>query len=520
MAALIFMLCLCKMKVDLLSGLSIVIMTEQISLYSVEQIRQIEEFYKKKQGVGEESLMSLSALALYKRIRLSYPSAKNLLIVVGKGNNGGDGIFLAKHAVQSGLNVQILLAVDENCVESNLKNMLHDLQSVGVIVEEFYPGIQVEADLIIDALLGIGLKGSLRPHYVKVIQWINKHPSPCLAVDVPSGLDADTGTAEGECVRAEITQSFIARKRGLYTCRSAEFRGQVFLDSLGVDVHAMPIASKVSLLSDVNASWLPRRNRDAHKGDFGHVLVIGGDYGMGGAIRMAAEAALRAGAGLVTVATRPEHICVVNACRPEIMCQKVEAVSSIEGLQDKVDVVIIGPGLGMEEWGESLFDAIVEWPQPKVLDADALNWLVKKPTSQSNWVLTPHPGEAARLLASSGDYVQSDRFHAVDAIQKRYGGVVALKGSGTLVASHEQIYLCPLGNPGMATGGMGDILAGMIGGLMAQGLSSFQAASMGVLIHAMASDQAAQIEGERGMLALDVLSYMKDFINPDQAVLA
>lgn len=494
-------------------------MTEQTALYTVEQIRLIEDFYKKKQKVGDLELMALAALALYKRVRLSYPSAKNLLIVVGKGNNGGDGIYLAKHAVQSGLNVQILLATDESCLENNLKVMLDDLKAQGVIVEDFYPGIQMEADLIVDALLGIGLKGALRPHLAKVIQWINKHPSPCLSVDLPSGLDADTGCADGECVRADVTQTFFARKRGLYTCRSSEFRGRVFLDSLGVDMDALPIASNVSLLSEVNPRWLPRRSRDAHKGDFGHVLVIGGDYGMGGAIRMAAEAALRSGAGLVTVATRPEHICIVNTCRPEIMCQKVEAVSSIEGLQDQVDVVIIGPGLGLGEWGKALFDAILTWSQPKVLDADALNWLAKSPVAHSNWVLTPHPGEAARLLASSGEHVQADRFNAVNAIQKRYGGVVALKGSGTLIANEKSTYLCPFGNPGMATGGMGDILAGMIGGLMAQGLSSFKAASMGVLIHAMASDEAAQVEGERGMLALDVLSYMKDFINPDQVAL-
>ena len=488
-------------------------------LYTVEQIRCIEQQVLASQKIKSDVLMTRAAKALLQRIQSSWPNASQLLILCGKGHNGGDGLMLAQLAHQTGFSVQIVMLSDHGACSALTQVALDQCISMGLSIEPYTSCMSYEADLIVDALLGIGLNGPVRPHYVKAIEWINSQSTPCLSVDLPSGLDANTGNIFNACVRAQVTQSFIGHKRGLFTYRATEYTGSVYLDHLLVDCHLHQVVDFVRLIGATDSlEYLPRRKRDAHKGDFGHVLIIGGDYGMGGAVRMAAEAAMRSGAGLVTVATRPEHLCVVNSCRPEIMCQRVESVSSIDGLADKVNVVVIGPGLGKTDWGRDLLRVILTWDQPKVLDADALNIISEAPESRDDWVLTPHPGEAARLLGSSGDSVQYDRFESIQALQKRYGGVIALKGAGTLVANKRQMALCPFGNPGMASGGMGDILSGIIGGFIAQGLPIYEAALSAVLVHAQAADLAAAKGGERGLLALDVLEFLRHFVNPEMAV--
>lgn len=260
---------------------------------------------------------------------------------------------------------------------------------------------------------------------------------------------------------------------------------------------------------------LPKRDRNAQKGDYGHVLVIGGDYGMGGAVRMAAEAAARVGAGLVTVATRPEHVSIVSGVRPELMCHQVTSAADLEPLLARTNVVVIGPGLGKTEWAQTLLNKVLSTSLPKVLDADALNLLSLAPQKMNDWVLTPHPGEASRLLKVCCSEVQQDRLQAVKNLQQRYGGVIVLKGAGTLVKGEsDRIAMCPAGNPGMATGGMGDILSGVIGGLLAQKLSLLDAAEAGIFIHSMAADLAAREGGERGLLATDLLPHLRNLVNP------
>ncbi len=262
---------------------------------------------------------------------------------------------------------------------------------------------------------------------------------------------------------------------------------------------------------------LPKRRRHANKGDYGHVLVIGGDYGMGGAVRMAAEAALRVGAGLVSVATRPEHVGVVTTCRPEIMCHQIHVPEDLDSLLQRATVLVIGPGLGKSEWSRKLFNHLINFNLPKVIDADGLNLLAEAPQKQTQWILTPHPGEAARLLKITVSEIQQDRQKAVKSLQKNYGGVAILKGAGTLVQNGllNQAIHCSAGNPGMASGGMGDVLSGVIGGLLAQKLDLTQAAEIGVQIHSQAADQAAAQGGERGLLACDLLPYLRLLVNPD-----
>jgi ADP-dependent NAD(P)H-hydrate dehydratase / NAD(P)H-hydrate epimerase len=270
------------------------------------------------------------------------------------------------------------------------------------------------------------------------------------------------------------------------------------------------------LQRSIVSAALPKRRRDTHKGDFGHVLVIGGDYGMGGAVRMAAEAAMRVGAGLVTVATRPEHLNVVTGARPEIMCSQVADANDLTPLLERSTIVVIGPGLGLSDWAQSLLAAVEQSALPVVVDADALNLLAQNPTSSDRWILTPHPGEAARLLDQTTEQVQADRYYAVSQLQQRYGGVAVLKGAGTLVQAADTITaLCSAGNPGMASGGMGDVLSGVLGGLLAQKHSLLEAAEIGVMVHSMAADHAAEQGGERGLLATDVLQQLRLLVNPD-----
>jgi len=255
------------------------------------------------------------------------------------------------------------------------------------------------------------------------------------------------------------------------------------------------------------------RARDAHKGDFGHVLIVGSDYGMGGACRLAGKAALRSGAGLVSIATRKEHAFAMSSGCPELMCHGVEKPSDLDPLLARATVVVVGCGLGQQAWGEALWAHILSSTLPLIVDADALNLLAKKPIPRKNWVLTPHPAEAARLLNTTIADIQIDRLKAVQVLQKQYEGIVVLKGSGTLVASAMNIPdLCTQGNPGMATAGMGDVLTGVIAALVAQGLSLLDAARLGVVAHAAAGDKAS-VHGERGILARDLFEGLRACLN-------
>jgi NAD(P)H-hydrate epimerase len=358
--------------------------------------------------------------------------------------------------------------------------------------------------------LGTGLAGDVRGDYVTAIESINASGRPVLAVDIPSGLCSDTGRCLGTAVRSSATVTFIGVKQGLLTGDALNYCGELHFADLEVpeDVYerVKPASRRLSLETEL--ARLPEVAVTAHKGSFGHALVVGGDLGMAGAAIMAAEAAARCGAGLVSAATRSANLPGFNARRPEIMAHGVEARGELEALLDRASAVAVGPGLGQGAWAEQLLQRVTDTRLPLVLDADALNLLAKgcavQDLARGGWILTPHPGEAARLLGTDTRAVQADRFAAVRAIQARYGGVVVLKGAGTLVAEDEATTLCPYGNPGMASGGMGDVLSGVLVALLAQGLSPGDAARLGVCLHSAAADQAAE-EGMRGMVATDLL---------------
>jgi NAD(P)H-hydrate epimerase len=375
-------------------------------------------------------------------------------------------------------------------------------------------------DAIVDALLGTGLERPVTGEWADAIAQCNASRAPVLALDIPSGLHADTGRVLGSAVRADATISFIGLKQGLFTGQGPDHCGLIRFNAL--DVPAAIYATEV--LAARRIDWaserglLPTRLPSAHKGDFGHVLVVGGAPGMSGAPRLAGEAALRAGAGLVTVATHPDHAGWLNLARPELM---VRAAADAEALRDaarRADVIAVGPGLGQGDWGRALFAGALSLGRPLVVDADALNLLAADPVRRDDWVLTPHPGEAARLLGCTAADIEADRFAAVAALQRRYGGIVVLKGAGSLILGpgHRPVGVCSDGNPGMASGGTGDALTGIIASLQGQGLEAEQAAAMGVCLHAAAGDHAAR-EGLRGMLASDLIGALRPTLaGPDE----
>lgn len=269
-------------------------------------------------------------------------------------------------------------------------------------------------------------------------------------------------------------------------------------------------------MHELLAHYLPPRPLDAHKGMFGHVLVIGGDTGMPGAVRLSAEGALRAGAGLVTVGTRQHHVSSIVCGRPELMCYGLEGSfdSQLLALMAEASVIVLGPGLGQSKWSEQVFEYVIQARCPLVVDAGALTWLAHSNLSSSHWIFTPHPGEAARLLGCSVAEVQADRPHAIALLLERFGGVVVLKGMHTLIMTEgHPVQSCPAGNPGMASPGMGDLLSGLLAGLVAQGIPLWQAAKLGVFIHAAAGDRAAARQGERGLLASDLFHDIMRLVN-------
>jgi len=374
-----------------------------------------------------------------------------------------------------------------------------------------------EADVYVDALFGTGLTRPIEGAARSLIEQLHPHASRVLALDVPSGIDADSGNVLGVAVHAALTVSFVAHKRGLFTGAALDHRGELMLDTLALpDELYEKFPSDIRLLDMRRmAGWLPVRARDAHKGSFGHVLAVGGDAGMGGAIRLAGEAALRVGAGLVSIATRAEHIAALNAGRPELMAHAIKDSAELTTLLQRASVVARGPGLGQNIWSRALWQAAIAAGKPAVLDADALNLLARKAIAlPEGSVLTPHPGEAARLLASDTAAIERDRYAAVREIARRHRAVTVLKGAGSLIAHPDgEVAVCPWGNPGMASGGMGDVLTGVIAGLLAQGLPASRAARLGVGVHAQAGDAAASQGGEAGLLASDLFPHLRNLRN-------
>ncbi|KJF89410.1 NAD(P)H-hydrate dehydratase [Photobacterium leiognathi] len=484
------------------------------ALYLSEQVKQGEKQLATQHAITLYQLMESAGQAVFELIGSLYPQCSALLVCCGKGNNGGDGYVVARIAQQAGLDVTVWeMETVERLSSDATKARQRWLATGGNTIKE--PPIE-QYDLIIDALLGIGIHGAPRLDIAERIIWINQQKTPIIAVDVPSGLCSDTGAVLGKVIKASQTLSFIGFKQGLVTGQAAQYCGERYFSSLDVGENLSQITSPSALrvTADMLLPLLPIRSRVGHKGSYGRVLCVGGSHGMAGAIRLCAEACARTGAGLTAVVTQPDNVLSIVTARPEIMAVGWQEESN--EVCDRLawaDVLVLGPGLGTSPWSKALFASCHHTDKPCVVDADGINLLASTPDFKVNRIITPHPGEAARLLNVSVADIEADRFSAIKQLQQNYGGVVVLKGAGTLIYDGETLWVCTSGNPGMATGGMGDVLSGIIGALLGQGLSLVEAAYAGVWIHAQAADLCAQ-SGERGMLASDLFPFIRQLINP------
>ncbi|WP_106478657.1 NAD(P)H-hydrate dehydratase [Phytohalomonas tamaricis] len=490
------------------------------TLYFAHQVRELDHSTIDA-GISGFELMRHAGGAAFELIKRLWPEVRGISVVCGSGNNAGDGYVVAALAARAGLEVQLIALREPAALKGEASQavaMARDEQLVPLAWSEFN---RFEGEIIIDALLGTGISGDVQPPYDEAINAINGSVLPVLALDLPSGLDADTGVVLGQAVEAQHTITFIGRKFGLLTGQAPDYTGTLHFAALGVDARVRErVASAGTLLQPERLKQsLPRRKPTTHKGHCGHLLVVGGRPGFGGSTIMTAETAARVGAGLVSLATDPVHIPPALARCPEMMVKAVRNALDLEELLEMADGVAIGPGLGQGAWGEGLLDAVLTAEGPRVVDADGLNLLASNYTSlrRDDWVLTPHPGEAARLLNCSVKDIQADRREAALELQHRRGGVVVLKGAGTLVVGGQaaaQVFVNPYGNPGMASGGMGDVLGGIIASLIVQGLDLLEASASGVLLHGMAADMAAAEGGERGLLATDLACYARRLANP------
>jgi NAD(P)H-hydrate epimerase len=496
--------------------------TDQLphALYRADQVRALDRAAIDDYGIPGVELMGRAGAAAYRLLRDRWPEARRLVVLCGGGNNGGDGYEVARLARADGLAVEVLALADPAGLVGDAGAMAEAYLNAGGEVRPF-DRIPPRADLIVDALLGTGLDREVRGDWARAIESADAHLAPKFAIDIPSGLHADTGRVLGVAIRADATISFIGLKQGLFTGEGPSCCGEIRFSALSVPavVWSREVLSARRIDWSKQSELLAPRRHSAHKGDFGTVLVVGGAPGMAGAARLAGEAALRTGAGLVAVATHPQHAAILGIGRPELMCHGVADQAALKPRLGRANVVALGPGLGQGDWGRALYRQVMASDLPLVVDADALNLLAAEPSQSTRWVLTPHPGEAGRLLGSTTSAVQADRFAAVRALQGRYGGVVVLKGAGTLVygPSHRPPAVCSGGNPGMAGGGTGDALTGVIAALIAQGLGLEEAATAGVSLHAAAGDMAAAQGGERGLLASDLIAAIRPVLNEGRA---
>jgi NAD(P)H-hydrate epimerase len=493
-------------------------------LYTAEQVRCLDESAIDAHGIPGIDLMERAGRSVAESALRTFPRAKNWLVFCGAGNNGGDGYIIARLALEAGMDVVVCALKPMANLSGDASTAARRWHEAGGVTQTWPVERADRYDLMVDALLGTGLDRSPGVDYAAAIEVMNHSSAAVIAVDIPSGLNADTGNVMGLATRADRTVTFIGRKRGLYTADGPDYAGLVEFSDLETpdSVRESIKDSGILIRENVIKENLGVRSRNSHKGSFGWLLGIGGNSSMSGAVRLCGEAALRSGAGKVTLATSPDHAALVNLTCPELMVRGVSRGKQLQTLLRQIDVIVIGTGLGQTSWSENLFRTCMKTEVPMVLDADGLNILARlfpemggKALPRGKWILTPHPAEAGRLLGAPAREVQFDRVAVAQELSRRYDAVVVLKGCGTVVADQSGRYaICPLGNPGMATAGTGDVLAGVIGALVAQHLGLWEAAVTGVVAHARAGDLAASEIGERGMLASDITRRLPAVLNP------
>ncbi|WP_286233837.1 NAD(P)H-hydrate dehydratase [Thalassotalea sediminis] len=492
------------------------------SAYCATEVLANEQRVASQQRIDLYALMEKAGQAVFSHIQEQYPKVTQLFVLAGKGNNGGDGLVIARLAYEAGLNVTVYLCAEEEQIKGDAAKAFQQLQHTNVTIiyqsellltSRFF--IDNTYDLIVDALFGIGYQGELDVALANLIQIINQTDIATVSVDVPSGLNATTGYVATASICATETVTFIAVKQGLMTGQAADYVGELLLAGLSLNECFQQTCRANVFIQGLHAiPNKPVRSNICHKGNVGVLLAVGGNQGLPGAIRLASEAALRAGASLVAVSCHQENHQTVLAGRPELML----APDSVEQLAnslllEKAKVLLLGPGLGQNRWASTLFNLVLQQKKPLVIDADGLQLLAKEPLKRNDWVLTPHPGEAAALLRCSIADIEKDRFKAVKAIASQYGGVCVLKGAGSLISDGLNIWINTSGNSGMASGGMGDVLSGIIAALLMQLDCPVKATRLAVYIHGGAADIIANQQGKIGMLASDLFLPIQQLLN-------
>ncbi len=473
-------------------------------------------------------------------LRAHWPKAGGPIVVCcGKGNNGGDGFVLARHLRRARYGAEVWLVGRREALQGDAAEMAERWQGTVTTVES--PG-QVEplrrrlaqAGIVVDALLGTGLNAPVEGTFAAVIEAINAAAKPVLAVDIPSGLSGDTGHVLGCAVRAAVTATFAFPKIGQVIYPGAELCGRLEVVDIGIPPAAFAeVRPQTQLLeAEEVGPLLPRRPRDAHKGTFGHVLIVAGSRGKTGAALLAAGAAARAGAGLTTLAAAESLLPVLEGHVREVMSEPLpDATDGTATLADGAvmdrllegrTAVVCGPGLGQAEGTRALVHHVVRHARvPLVLDADGLNAVAGTDVLRERpapTIVTPHPGEMSRLLGCATAAVQADRVATARRFAAAQGVVTVLKGARTVIATPDgAVAISPTGNPGMSSGGMGDVLSGILGGLLAQGVEPMAAACLGVFAHGAAADAVAARRGEVGLLAGDLLDELPPTIARLQA---
>ena len=491
-------------------------------LYSATQVLQYEGQAAKNAGISLYDLMQSAGQACFELIKKQCHQASQILVVCGKGNNGGDGFVIAKLCASFGYKVDVLLLAELDAIAGDARrayeqlpldkinlSVLPELAQAPDIIEQF------EGDVIVDAIFGIGFKGELALNWLHVVGAINQHCAQVLSVDVPSGLNASTGAVSTDAIMADWTVTFIAYKQGLLTGKSANYLGELLLAPLALQQELVQCCpATVFAQGNDGLPAINHRCPTIHKGSIGLVLTIGGNIGMPGAIRLSSEAALRAGAALVAVSCHVDNHSLVCHGRPELMLAPSESERMIDSsFFQKAKAIVIGPGMGQDKWAKQMFTAAIKSDKQLVVDADGLALVKKAQLKRDNWVLTPHPGEAAYLLDTDINTIEADRFYAVTEIAKRYGGICVLKGAGSLISDGQTTIVNTTGNSGMASGGMGDVLSGIIGALMLQTNSLYDATKLAVSIHGQAAQAVTKGQGLRGLLASDLFEPIRQLVN-------
>ncbi len=481
-------------------------------LYDVKSIKEIEANVALTHEISSLTLMQRAALFTLQHIYQKYPSVKKIGVLAGVGKNGGDGYFFAQQALSAGYDVRIYYLSDPNSLVDDIKKAYLAAKGMGVVCRPFTAISFEDVDLIVDALLGTGVNHALSGEWLGAVMAINRSECPVVSIDVPSGLDADTGNVFTEAVKATSTVTFVGRKPGLYTGKGAEYAGEIYFSDLGIpqSCYQKVVANSCFFNLPTMKNWFPKRQKFDHKGNFGRLLVIGGNVGMAGAALLTGYAALRTGAGLVTVATHPQHVNAMIPYRPELMIHGVSEASDLDKLISNATCIVIGCGLGTDKWAQSLLSKALEYEKPMVLDADALNLIAYEKIDRAmldehraHHIITPHVMEASRLLKKEVNEVEADRLGSAQALSDEFGTAV-LKGSGSLVCDSDILSVNTTGNPAMATAGMGDVLSGIIAGLIVQGVPVRRAARLGVWLHGSAGDICAE-EGRHSIIATDVI---------------